>query len=177
MALHDEHDELDLARQWLAAAHRPEIDNQLQAIYQLIADQVAARAPVCVASGRCCNFESYGHRLYVTGLEAAWCVNQLTSEHPSLTPQSVQDALQRGGCPFQVGTLCGAHTIKPVGCRTYYCDPTAQQWQEELTERTHAMVKALHTAAGVPYRYMEWRAMLDLMARANPPAGETQQQR
>lgn len=161
------------ARQWLEAGRQPEVGQRLDAIYAMIADQVAARAPVCVASGRCCNFESYGHRLYVTGLEAAWCVAQLTHNNPSLTRQTVAEAATRGGCPFQVGTLCGAHTIKPVGCRTYYCDPTAQAWQEDLTERAHALVKSLHAKSGVPYRYMEWRAMLALLAEVTSPDPET----
>ena len=30
---------------------------------------IAARKPVCRASGRCCQFEKYGHRLYVTTAE------------------------------------------------------------------------------------------------------------
>lgn len=162
------------ARAWLRAAGQPEVGARLEGIYQMIADQVAARSPVCVASGRCCNFEQYGHRLYVTGLEAAWCVHQLGDEHPPLTPGSVASAMERGGCPFQMGTLCGVHTIKPVGCRTYFCDPSAEGWQEELTERAHGLVKSLHDRAGVPYRYLEWRAALGLLAEARLIAIENQ---
>jgi len=164
------------AHLWLEAVRRPEVGQRLDAIYAMIADQVVTRAPVCVASGRCCNFEAYGHRLYVTGLEAAWCVTQPTPEHPGLTPATVAEAVTRGGCPFQVGTRCGAHAIKPVGCRTYYCDPTAQDWQEDLTERAHTMVKTLHTSIGVPYRYMEWRAMLTLLADVTSTNPETRSQ-
>ena len=156
-----EPEELDLVRGWLDAAARPEVSARLEAIYAMIADQVAARTPACVASGRCCNFESYGHRLYVTGLEAAWCVHRLGDGSPPLTPGSVEDAVARGGCPFQVGGLCGVHEIKPVGCRTFFCDPTAQAWQEDLTERAHGMVREAHQRAGVAYRYMEWRALLE----------------
>jgi len=149
-----------MVRAWLEAVERPEVSDRLDAIYTMIADQVTARSPVCVASGRCCNFESYGHRLYVTGLEAAWCVRRLADDSPPLTIDSVLAAKARGGCPFQVGTLCGVHTIKPVGCRTYFCDPTSQTWQENLTERAHEMVRGLHRSSGAPYRYMEWRALL-----------------
>lgn len=163
----DAQDESD-ARAWLAAAARPSVSERLEAIYGMIADQVSAHVPVCVASGRCCNFESYGHRLYVTGLEAAWCIQQLGPEHPELSPAAVADAVRRGGCPFQIGTLCGVHAIKPVGCRTYFCDPRAEGWKEALTERAHGMVKDLHEASSIPYRYMEWRAMLSLFAGLSP---------
>ncbi len=169
----DAHD-LDVARGWRRAAERDEVGCRLEAIYAMIAEQVAARAPVCVASGRCCNFESYGHRLYVTGLEAAWCVGQLRGEHPLLSRDTIQQARLRGGCPVQVGKLCGVHAIKPVGCRTYFCDAGTDAWQEDLTERAHAMVKRLHETLGIEYRYMEWRSMLALLVDAGVIEPETQ---
>jgi hypothetical protein len=55
------------------------------------------------------------------------------------------------------------HTIKPLGCRVYFCDPTAQGWQQELSERTLAMVRAIHERHGVPYRYGEWRGLLEVV--------------
>lgn len=159
-------DDLALARAWLREARRPEVGERLEAIYAMIADQVAAHAPVCEASGRCCNFEAYGHRLYVTGLEAAWFVRRLPPDGPVLSIESVQEAVQRGGCPFQVGLLCGVHGVRPMGCRTYYCDPRAQGWQESLSERCHGLIRALHGRVGVAYRYMEWRSMLGLLIGA-----------
>jgi len=169
--------DIDLARHWLELARQDDVSDRLEAIYAMIADQVDARRPVCTTSGRCCNFESYGHRLYVTGLEAAWCTLRLGKANQDLSTQSVEDALARGGCPFQAGLLCGAHEIKPVGCRTYYCDTTAQEWQEALTERAHGMVRALHASVGATYRYMEWRAMLGLMALALEGDGVSPAQR
>ena len=42
----------------------------------------------------------------------------------------------------------------------YFCDPRAAGWQEDLSERTLARLRALHDAHDVPYRYGEWRTML-----------------
>src|SRR5690606_31811096 len=56
---------------WLAAAARPEVAAALDGLYADVAREIAARGPVCWASGRCCNFDRAGHRLYATGLEAA----------------------------------------------------------------------------------------------------------
>lgn len=158
--------EIGLARGWLEAAQRPAVGFRLGAIYAMIADQVAARGPVCDASGRCCNFESYGHRLYVTGLEGAWFVQRLPAGTSGLSREGLEDALVRGGCPFQSGLLCGVHGVRPMGCRTYYCDPTAQGWQEALHERCHGLIRALHVREGVEYRYMEWRALLGMLLDA-----------
>jgi Fe-S-cluster containining protein len=150
--------ETSLTGRWLSAARDPAIAGELEAVYQLVADQIEARAPACWASGRCCNFEQAGHRLYVTGLEAAYTIVRL--ERP-LAGADVAAARERGDCPFLSKNLCGVHTIKPLGCRVYFCDRTAQDWQKELSERALELIRSLHERRRIPYRYGEWRAMLD----------------
>lgn len=153
---------------WRAAARAPAVVAELEAIFDDAAASIRARGPACWASGRCCNFERAGHRLYVTGLEAAYCVERLTEqpEGPTtvrtLTAASLQAARATGGCPFQSANLCGVHAIKPLGCRLYFCDRAAQNWQHDLSERLLADLRALHDRHAIDYAYGEWRAMLDL---------------
>jgi len=64
------------------------------------------------------------------------------------------------GCPYQEGTKCTAREGRPLGCRIYFCDENSQSWQEEVYEKYHAQLKALHEQYQVPYRYLEWRAAL-----------------
>jgi Fe-S-cluster containining protein len=148
-----------LAGAWLAAIARDEVARELEAIYACAAREIESRGPACWASGRCCNFERVGHRLYVTGLEAAYAITR--SAHP-VTRGQIDAARARGGCPFQEQNLCGIHTIKPLGCRVYFCDRTAQSWQHDLSERLLADIRALHEANAIEYRYAEWRAMLEM---------------
>lgn len=147
------------ARAWLAAAREPAITDRLEALYLAVADAIEARGPACWASGRCCNFAATGHLLFVTGLEAAYCLTRLPAEAP-LTLGAVEAARARGGCPFQKANLCGVHAIKPLGCRVYFCDRSAQAWQHELTERMLERLRALHAEFSLPYVYGEWRALL-----------------
>ena len=149
------------ARAWLAAVRTPAVAESLEQVYQHAAGAIAERGPACWASGRCCRFEGFGHRLYVTGLEAAYTVAHRESP---VTLAQVDTALAEGGCPFQELNLCGAHEIKPLGCRVFFCDRTAQEWQNTLLETLHAEVKGIHTRFGVPYQYGEWRAMLGVLA-------------
>ncbi len=142
---------------WLTAARDPAIVADLEAVFTLVADQVTARDPACWGSGRCCSFGTAGHRLYVTGLEAAYTISRLESP---LAPEALSAADARDDCPFLRANLCGVHTIKPVACRVYFCDKTAQVWQQELAERTHAMVRDLHARHSVEYRYAPWRSLL-----------------
>jgi Fe-S-cluster containining protein len=158
----------DLAREWLAAAARAEIAAAIEGVYAETAQAITARGPACWASGRCCNFAKTGHLLYVTGLEAAYTVSRLVEHrsHP-LSVLEVKDARDAGGCPFQVTNLCGVHTIRPLGCRVYFCDRTAQTWQQELYERELGRIREIHDRLGVTYRYGEWRALLEQLANAS----------
>ncbi|MDX9911822.1 MAG: hypothetical protein RBS39_08330 [Phycisphaerales bacterium] len=153
---------------WLAAAENADIARELDAIERMIADQVEARGPACWMSGRCCNFDRFDHRLYTTGLEAARTVLRLTPTGPALSRAAMDAALVRGGCPFQDGNACGQHLARPTGCRVFFCDATAQDWQHDLAERAHDMVKALHERRGIPYHYAEWRSLLELFMDAEP---------
>ncbi len=162
-----------LATIWLAAIARPDIRAALESIYSDAAAAIAQRGPACWASGRCCHFEAHGHRLYVTGLEAAYTIAHLSSTpqplHSSPPPSTLSlpildQARVRGGCPFQSANLCTVHTIKPLGCRLYFCDRAAQQWQNELSEQLLARVRSIHDQFSIPYRYGDWRTMLEQFA-------------
>lgn len=167
---HDEH--ASLAHDWRHAIARPQVALALEAIYAYVAAEIESRGPACWASGRCCNFAKTGHRLYVTGLEAAYAVHHLAPVRapgpdapvPTLTPDTIARARERGDCPFLDKNLCGIHTIKPLGCRVYFCDRSAQEWQQALSERALERIRALHDAHAIPYRYGEWRAMLEIFA-------------
>ena len=150
-------DAAELAVRWAEAAFLPGVDAELRAIHADMASATAARGPVCDASGRCCRFGEWGHLLYVTGLEAAWC---LRAAARTPTAAEVRAASLRDDCPFLESGRCGVHPFRPVGCRAYFCDPVAAGWQEELSERMIARLRALHEEHGIPYRYGEWRAML-----------------
>ena len=136
-----------------AAAARVDVAAAVAGVYATAAAAVDARRPACAASGRCCHFDAYGHDLFVTPLELAAFVRQLRAT-PAANP---------GSCPFQVGRLCGVHAIRPFGCRLFYCDPTAQQWQQDLYERLHADLRSLHGRLGVDYLYVEWRRALSAL--------------
>jgi Fe-S-cluster containining protein len=151
-----------------AASARPEVGAATQALYADVQSAIDARRPVCAVSGRCCRFEEYGHRLYVTTLELAAFVAAREGEAPAEPPLGRSVALpvvesvtwDGTGCPFQQARLCTVHAIRPFGCRMFFCDATSTEWQNDAYERFHARIKQLHADLGVPYYYIEWRAAL-----------------
>lgn len=146
----------ELVRGWVRAATDPSVVADLTAVYAQVTAEVERRGPVCWASGRCCNFKKTGHLLYVTGLEAAYTL--VRCGQPGRSRLAVSSV--SGGCPFQVMNLCGVHGDKPLGCRLYFCDRTAQQWQNQVYERLLGELRGVHARHKVEYRYGEWRSML-----------------
>jgi len=150
-------------RAWFDAVRQEKISQALAAVTLDVDAAVAAREPRCDASGRCCKFESYGHRLYVTGLEIAWFLEQAHDQR-AVASKSIGVALPqfevRDACVYQVDGMCSVHTVRPFGCRVYFCDPTSTQWQNDLYESAMDRVRGIHEQYDLPYRYMEWRAGL-----------------
>ncbi len=159
---------------WHRAAADASIDNDLRRLYERLDGQVAARGPVCWVSGRCCQFDAYGHMLFVTGLEAAWVLRQ-TAQPPNasaeparqtqpspaaVADQATEPAPDVGACPFQLNRLCCVHAVRPMGCRVFFCQHGTEDWQHELYERFLAELRGLHDEHELPYCYMEWRQAL-----------------
>jgi Fe-S-cluster containining protein len=133
------------------AALRPEVRREVLRLYAELQAEIDSRRPICQVSGRCCRFEEFGHRLYVTTAELA----TFTAELAETTPAGGSPVA--GGCPFQTGKICRVHTIRPMGCRVFFCDASATDWQQALYEQFHARLKKLHEDLSIPYGYMEWR--------------------
>jgi Fe-S-cluster containining protein len=149
------------------ASTRPEVRAAVEDLYARLGSQIEERKPKCDASGRCCRFEEYGHRLFVTTIElATFLASALEGEAPaepkprissSLALQVMTDA---EGCPYQVEGLCSVHSVRPFGCRIFFCDPSAQDWQKQRYEMFHAELMRLHEQFGISYFYVEWREAL-----------------
>ena len=95
-----EPDEQDRAqwRTWSQAVTQQGVDEALRDGWRDVAQQITERAPTCWTSGKCCNFQAYGHRLYVTGLEVAWVLAQLrgaTSSNDAATSSPQSSATQQ----------------------------------------------------------------------------------
>jgi Fe-S-cluster containining protein len=157
------------AARWLAlAAPGGEASAMLDDVYAQTAREIEARGPACWASARCCHFETTGHRLYVTGLEAAYTLARLDEGTLARLGGggALEHAWRAGTCAFLAGNLCGAHAIKPLGCRVYFCDRSAQAWQQDLCERMLGRIREAHDRTGAGYLYGEWRGLLAGILRA-----------
>ncbi len=124
-------------------------------VYQWIDQTLASRkaqAGDCSACGRCCDFDRYGHRLYVTHAEMLYFTTKIGSEDLKPMPS--------GSCPYMDNHRCSVHEHRFSGCRIYACQGDSE-FQNQLTERALDKIKALSDAMDVPYEYMDIRQALN----------------
>ena len=153
------------------------MDAALRDLYQRVDTQIAQRGPTCWASGKCCKFDEFGHRLYVTGLEIAWFLQQVDQRPDGdALPADVKlrlpvEAQTPGACPYQRDGLCSTHTVRPLGCRIFFCQKGTEDWQQDLYEQFLTQLRTMHDERGLEYRYMDWIAGLDAGSAAFSPGG------
>jgi len=131
----------------------------LLAAYAEVEALIAERAPRCEMSGRCCRFDEAAHQLWCTELELRHALDAAGGEVP---------AAPEGLCPWHIDGLCSLREGRPLGCRTYFCDPSWTEAGEQLHERLHGVITALHETHNVPYAYVRF---VDAVQRPAPPDG------
>jgi Fe-S-cluster containining protein len=134
-------------------AFRHDLAEAMSLFYEEVDAVVASHRPTCWNRGACCKFGEYGHRLYVTDLELAYFIRGQRDKWRRPTAEA--------SCPYQFNGLCNVRQHRPLGCRIFFCDESAQGWQGPELEKLHARLKVLGERLGVPYCYREWLSALD----------------
>lgn len=133
----------------------------LERVYGDLEAELPTWGMTCAASGKCCDFDVYGHRLYVSTLEAMWFFTCLKGRQN-------EDAR---ACPaWGADRLCHERRGRMLGCRTYFCGPYTVGTPEDVHPRYHARIQALHDRFGIPYAYKDVRDWAAEMRPADGPA-------
>jgi Fe-S-cluster containining protein len=106
----------------------------------------------CNACGNCCDFDAYGHRLYITPPELMYFSEKIGKEN--IKPMT------NGRCPYQVDNKCSIHPHRFASCRIFFCRGDKAQ-QSDLSEQTLEKLKALCLEFDIPYHYMDLKAALN----------------
>ncbi len=113
-------------------------------LYARVDEAVTAIGTVCINRGICCDFDKVDHILYATDLE----IDYLIEVHgPPPRPAHPNQ------CPYQVDGMCAARAARPIGCRTYFCDPTGVDARSLVYEQHYALIKKIQTTYGYSHRY------------------------
>jgi Fe-S-cluster containining protein len=136
----------------LATAEQREVAFEaLRVLYDELDSAIAELQPLCVRSGLCCRFEEVGHELYATNLEADYAAERRPQAPAPEAP---------GRCPYHVKGVCQAREGRPIGCRTYFCDPRTEQRLAEVHEQFLARARRIERENDYPAGYARFPAML-----------------
>ncbi len=113
-------------------------------------------AGVCKACGKCCDFDAFDHRLFVTPPELMYLAAHLGAANIKPMPGS--------RCPYNRDGACGIYEHRFAGCRIFCCNGDAD-FQSELSESALARLKSLCEEFQVPYRYTDLAAGLNNLAQ------------
>jgi len=134
------------------------IIERVEALYRRLGSELAGNAELagsCGACGKCCDFDAYDHRLFVTPPELIYLAAGLGSNEFK--------AMTSGRCPYNMVVQCTVHEHRFAGCRIFCCtgDP---DFQSGLTEEALKELKAICTEFQIPYRYMDLPTALNSAA-------------
>ncbi len=128
---------------------------KVAAIYAWLAGQLRLHhelAGACESCGRCCDFDGFDHRLFVTPPELMYLTAHLGRENIKPMPT--------GRCPYNVDGKCGVYEHRFAGCRIFCCKGDSD-FQSELSEAALKRLKLLCTEFGIPYRYTDLATALN----------------
>jgi hypothetical protein len=114
----------------------------------------------CSACGKCCDFATFGHRLFVYSPEVVYLCTKLGTGNIT----SVAD----GRCPWNTTGRCGIYPYRFSGCRIFFCRGDAIR-QAELSERVSAEFKAICSVLGLAYRYADLGCSLSTVIQPDLP--------
>ena len=129
----------------------PRIIQEVDAIYQWIDQQLAQMDSSCRACGDCCDFESFGHKLYITTPEL------LYFQH-FISPQ----AMTTGICPYRIDGKCTVYPYRFSGCRVFSCKGDAEK-ENALCEQAIKKLKTLCDKHLISYHYVYLKRGLEMM--------------
>ena len=106
---------------------------------------------VCDCCGSCCDFDKYGHRLFVTTPEMIYFLSKIKAEQ--------RKQMANGVCPYLVFGECSIHKYRFAGCRIFLCRAD-EEVQSHLSEFSLRKFKNMCNLYSLPYRYQDLSSAL-----------------
>jgi Fe-S-cluster containining protein len=134
-----------------------QIISEVSGIYQWLEGELAKLSQSCDACGKCCDFESFGHRLYVTTPELMYFRYYLGPEIKEMAT---------GVCPYRIDGKCTVYPYRFAGCRIFTCKGDTEK-ENQICEEAVRRFKALCNEYGLDYHYVYLQTGLEML-KENP---------
>jgi Fe-S-cluster containining protein len=124
-------------------------------IYNQLDSQIRESADLsgkCNACGKCCDFEGFNHRLFVTPLEIIYLAANLGVENIK--------QMHTSRCPYNIDGKCSIYEYRFASCRIFCCNAN-KDFQSTLSESAVKKFKSLCVQFNIPYQYSDLAAALN----------------
>ena len=135
-----------------------ELTKKVSNIYDWLEAQLEEHpdlAGVCKLCGKCCDFGSYNHRLFVSSPEIEYLLAKIGSDN--IKP------MMNGRCPYNLNGRCAIRENRFAACRIFCCRGD-KNFQNQLSEKVLKKLKTLCEQLQIPYQYLELPAALNNLA-------------
>jgi hypothetical protein len=128
---------------------KSELLNKVAEIYDWLEVEIRQSsdlAGACDSCGRCCDFEAFDHRLFVTPSELMYLAANIGAENIKPMPDS--------RCPYHLICQCTVYEYRFAGCRIFSCKGD-KDFQSRLSETALKKFKSICDQFRIPYRYTD----------------------
>ena len=124
--------------------------NAIEEVYQWIDSEVENTGD-CKACGDCCDFEIFGHRLYVTSVELAYFAEKMKRDLRKMDTDV---------CPYKIDGKCTVYPHRFAGCRIFACGRN-EDIESNLSEKSLQKLKQIGEQHQIPYQYKDLKTALN----------------
>lgn len=132
---------------------------EVEEVYEWLNRQIENKVPHaqrCIGCGKCCDFESYGHRLFITTPEMIHFRIKIGKDNLK--------AMHDGVCPYVEDGKCSIHPYRFAGCRIFFCKGD-EDFQSYLSEESIRRFKHICNKYDLPYQYKDLASTLNFLAK------------
>jgi len=121
--------------------------NKVAEVYDWLDVQVRRNSGLsgtCEGCGKCCDFDEFDHRLFVTPPELIYLAANSGAEN--IKPMPINR------CPYHIAGQCSVYEYRFAGCRIFCCNADVD-FQSRLSESALDKLTSICTDFQIPYRY------------------------
>jgi Fe-S-cluster containining protein len=159
----DEIQKIKKQKQWWNNTDQ-KICDEVKKIYDWLDSTIKPLNNKCDACGKCCNFDSFGHKLFITTPELLYFMQNVTSGNvissEGLKEAEVEKSIKKKVCPYLKDEKCTVRNFRFAGCRIFFCKED-KNLQNKLSEETIEKFKALCDKFNLPYRYVDFASAVN----------------
>ena len=142
------------------------MNQAVEQLYEWIDAQVANTGD-CKACGDCCDFESFGHRLYVTSVEMKYFAEKmrkngdwLRSAQQVVPVPTFPAPMTNNTCPYRIDGKCTVYQYRFAGCRIFACGRD-EDLESRVSEESLQKLKTIGDQFNIPYQYTDLKTALN----------------